>query len=50
MTFAPLMTTSPRSPGGKWCPSLFMMLMRTSEPQPTDPGLRSAGGNGLDAI
>ena len=27
-----------------------MMLMRTSVPRPTDPGLRSAGGSGLDAI
>jgi hypothetical protein len=27
-----------------------MMLIRTSVPRPTDPGLRAAGGSGLDDI
>src|SRR3954447_1172374 len=44
------MTTSPASPIGRCWPALSMMLIFTSVPRPTEPGLRSDGGSGFDAI
>ena len=50
VTFAPRITTSPRSPGPRSAPPSSMIATSTPVPVPTDPGLRSPGGSGLHAI
>lgn len=50
VTLTPRMQISPSVPVGSWVPVGERMRTSTPWPMPTVPGLRAAGGSGLEVI